>query len=163
MNRRNFLKMLGCATVAVLVGCKKDEDGKVDPLIKPAAADLDYLIIDDFDGPPEVGVRTMVDWDAGEDVSGSKLTIDNGTISWQGKTPTRYYTDGDWLIAREGGWNAYFPLFEGDRVGLIFSCGRDGVHFIIDSYNYSTQVVYANGSFNVRRRIMHTPKVSRNA
>ena len=42
MNRRNFLKMLGATIGSVLVGCKKEDGGKVDPLIKPAVVGADW-------------------------------------------------------------------------------------------------------------------------
>ena len=160
MNRRNFLKMLGCATVAVLVGCKKDEDGKVDPLIKPAAADLDYLIIDDFDGPPEVGVRTVVDWDAGEDVGGIDLRMDPDP--WEDTSSLAVYTDGKWLIAMEKQdgilWTHYSPLLPGEWVNVMFRSRDGGIHCIVVGPNYTRQVVYAAGAFTERTRIMHTTK-----
>ena len=162
MNRRNFLKMLGGTIVGLAVKCK-GEDGKVDPLIKPAEdvvqvgslsaqvfpslhMDLSYLIKDDFD--------------AVEDVGGIDLQMDPDP--WEDTSSLAVYTDGKWLIAMEKQdgilWTHYSPLLPGEWVNVMFRSRDGGIHCIVVGPNYTRQVVYAAGAFTERTRIMHTTK-----
>jgi hypothetical protein len=105
---------------------------------------------------PSVGVRTIVDRDAGEDVGG--LTIDNGAISWNDPWISyerlSFYVTEDRIVVKDGGRIATCSLGVSEYVNAYLA-PSDGLHFIVEGPGYTTQLVYANGWITLRRTIVH--------
>ena len=119
LTRRQFLTTLAAAAAGALVsGVVKVEAEPTewdDISAKPLGPQ--YLLKDDFEGDPVGGVRTVMDWDAREDVRGIDLKL--AVIMRPGLT-TYYYNDGTgwrWRFKRE---MALYPTYSTDDVPITF-------------------------------------------
>ena len=119
LTRRQFLATFAAAAAGALVsGVVKVEAEPAewdDISAKPLGPQ--YLLEDNFDGDPVGGVRTVMDWDAREDVRGIDLKL--AVIMRPGLT-TYYYNDGTgwrWRFKRE---MALYPTYSTDVVPITF-------------------------------------------
>jgi len=179
LTRRQFLTTLAAAAAGALVsGVVKVE---AEPVAEVDVVPLgpQYLLKDDFDdmawtepatawyltvdgtqATPGPGVRTVMDWDAREDVRG--MTMDAGILSTDWNDPwidygrLSFYVTEDRIVVKDGGmltmrWlqgveyvDAYLPL-------------ANQLLFVIVGSEYTEHLVYAGGRFRVWQRFVPAP------
>jgi len=126
LTRRQFLTTLAAAAAGALVaGVVKVEPEPAewdDISAKPLGPQ--YLLEDNFDGDPVGGVRTVMDWDAREDVRGIDMTLG----SWHGSLDVQFDYPGT---------NGTLPRWVDERTAMVANAQyvvilrRDGAYTYI--------------------------------